>query len=127
MRHRRHDLSHIVLADVSQCRTRHVKCDEGRPRYSSCVYSGLLCGGYEKSVFFNSGDTIDKGIARFRRPLLTLKERERMVEYLTSSVAPATARRLLSQIDDECDNATNLNDFQVDRGPFGAFRLSQKQ
>lgn len=48
-----------------------------------------------------------------------------MSEWLTSSVPPNRALRLLSQIDDECANATLAHDFHFYHGPFGAFRLSQ--
>lgn len=102
-----------------------MKCDEGRPVCSTCHILGLTCGGYEISVIFDFNNTIDDHVTRFRRPLLTEEERVRMSESLVSSVPPNRALRLLSQIDLECDSASELHDFEVFHGPFGAFRVDQ--
>lgn len=92
-----------------------------------CRYLGLVCGGYERSIFFGFDTTTDTGITRFRRPLLTEGERQRMSEWLASSVPPKTALRLLSQIESECEKATPARDIQICHGPFGVFRLSREQ
>lgn len=102
-----------------------MKCDEGRPLCSACTDSGMLCGGYEKSVFFNSNDSTIGGGVRFRRPMLTQEERRHMSECLTSSIPPKSTLRAIFQIDDECEEATLLPELQVCRGPFGAFRLAR--
>ena len=102
-----------------------MKCDEGRPVCSTCQILGLTCGGYEISILFDFNDTIDDHVTRFRRPLLTEEERARMSESLVSSVPPNRAFRLLSQIDVECDTASELHDFGVFHGPFGAFKVDQ--
>ena len=86
---------------------------------------GLTCGGYEITVFFDVNDIADDHVIRFRRPLLTEGERARMSESLISSVPPNQAFRLLSQIDVECETASELHDFGVIHGPFGAFKLNQ--
>lgn len=102
-----------------------MKCDEGRPSCSACTDSGLLCGGYEKNVFFNSNDGTIGGVVRFRRPMLTQEERRYMSECLTSSIPPKSALRAIFQIDDECEDAPLSPELQVCRGPFGAFRLAR--
>ncbi len=103
-----------------------MKCDEGRPSCSACDESGLLCGGYEKNIFFNCEDNNSSGGAvRFRRPMLTQEERQHMSECLTSSIPPKSALRSILEIDDECENSSLSADLQVYRGPFGAFKLSQ--
>ncbi|OGM45114.1 hypothetical protein ABOM_006687 [Aspergillus bombycis] len=105
------------------CRSRHVKCDEGRPTCAMCRYFGFVCAGYEKGIFFDFEGATDE--RRFRRPLLTEAERERMSQWLVSSVPPESALQLLTRIDDLCEKAAPCRDLQVDCGPFGAFRLSQ--
>ncbi|KAE8341996.1 hypothetical protein BDV24DRAFT_174112 [Aspergillus arachidicola] len=105
------------------CRSRHVKCDEGRPTCAMCRYFGFVCAGYEKDIFFDFESSTDE--RRFRRPLLTEAERERMSQWLVSSVPPESALQLLARIDDLCEKAAPCRDLQVDCGPFGAFRLNQ--
>ena len=102
-----------------------MKCDEGRPVCSTCQILGLTCGGYEISISFDFNNPIDDHVTRFRRPLLTEEERARMSESLLSSVPPNRARRLLSQIDAECDTASALYEFEIFHGPFGAFKANQ--
>ncbi|TDZ15238.1 Arginine metabolism regulation protein II [Colletotrichum orbiculare MAFF 240422] len=57
------------------CRNRRVKCDEKQPICSMCEVSNLACSGYEKNIFFDFKDTPATGMSRFRRPLLTERER----------------------------------------------------
>lgn len=109
-----------------QCRSRRVKCDEGRPSCSLCQVSGFTCGGYTKDIFFDFEDDPLTGVARFRRPLLTEEERESMSQKLIADVPPKLATWSILQIDDECDRAPTLDDVQVSRGPFGAFRIVQR-
>lgn len=92
-----------------------------------CRNSGVACGGYEKSIFFDFEGSPDATTVRFRRPLLTESERKCMSERLTSSVPPRLALWHISQIDEECEEAPPAHDVQVCHGPFGAFRLSQRQ
>ncbi|KAG7409563.1 3-oxoacyl-[acyl-carrier-protein] reductase FabG [Fusarium oxysporum f. sp. rapae] len=106
------------------CRSRRVKCDEGRPGCSMCNISGLDCGGYSKDIFFDFDDPSSTGIARFRRPLLTDQERERLSEQIAQDVPPELAGWHLSQIDEKCEKASS--DLQISRGPFGAFRITQQ-
>ncbi|KAF4457615.1 hypothetical protein F53441_488 [Fusarium austroafricanum] len=106
------------------CRSRRVKCDEGRPGCSMCSISNLECGGYSKDIFFDFDDPSITGIARFRRPLLTDEERECMSEKIVQDIPPDQAIWHLSQIDDECEKASS--DVQISRGPFGAFRITEK-
>ncbi|KAM6515660.1 hypothetical protein FALCPG4_013877 [Fusarium falciforme] len=106
------------------CRSRRMKCDEGRPTCSMCKVSGLACGGYTKDIFFDFEDGAMTGVGRFRRPLLTERERECMSQQILADIPPALATWHLSQIDDECDGASPTRDIQISRGPFGAFRVT---
>lgn len=92
-----------------------------------CATVGLQCGGYQKNIFFLGDDVPGVGSIRFRRPLLTEEERERMSEWLTSAVPPKLALWNIAQIDDECDEAPTSHSVQITRGPFGAFRITPTQ
>lgn len=96
-----------------------------------CREYGLVCAGYKKDIFFDFEPPISTGEARFRRPLLTEEERQRMSQWLVSSVSPQSAHRLLSQIDDEGEKASasssSSDHLQFIRGPFGVFRFGQDQ
>jgi arginine metabolism regulation protein II len=102
-----------------------MKCDEQRPSCSMCRNSKLVCGGYGKSIFFDFQSNSKGAIARFRRPLLTEKERECMSKEIISIVPPRLALWNIAQIDDECENKLASQDIQISRGPFGAFRFGQ--
>ncbi|KAF4468328.1 ARG81-transcription factor involved in arginine metabolism [Fusarium albosuccineum] len=106
------------------CRSRRMKCDEGRPTCTMCKVSGFACGGYTKDIFFDFEDDPLTGVARFRRPLLTERERKCMSESILSDIPPALATWHLSQLDDECDRISPSRDIQLSRGPFGAFRIT---
>lgn len=86
-----------------------------------CAYFGLTCAGYGKNIFFDSKNPDAK--IRFRRPLLTEEERERMSQWLVSSAPPKSTFQLLSRIDDECENSVPSGDFQLSLGPFGVFKV----
>ncbi|CAG8893320.1 unnamed protein product [Penicillium egyptiacum] len=109
------------------CRSRHVKCDEGRPECSMCQYVGLACGGYKKDIFFDFESSPRTCGVRFRRPLFSVKERERMSQCLVSSAPPKTTLRIISHIDEECERAAISDEIEIEihQGPFGAFRLNQ--
>ncbi|KAL2698473.1 hypothetical protein AAEP93_009861 [Penicillium crustosum] len=109
------------------CRSRHVKCDEGRPECSMCQYFGLSCGGYKKDIFFDFEDSSRSHGVRFRRPLFSLKEREHMSQCLVSSAPPKTTLKIISNIDEECEKATISDEIEIHQGPFGVFRLNQDQ
>lgn len=92
-----------------------------------CQYFGLDCGGYKKDIFFDfEGSSRNHGV-RFRRPLFSLKERERMSQWLVSSAPPKTTPRIISHIDEQCERATISDEIEIHQGPFGAFRLNQDQ
>lgn len=110
-----------------QCRSRRTKCDQSRPTCDVCRKAGLVCGRYEKQIFFDFEDPKSAGSGRFRRPLLTVDERRCMSELLTSSVPPHLAHRYITSIDDEYDRISAFQDLDVVRGPFGAFKVTQKQ
>ncbi|KAF2644220.1 hypothetical protein P280DRAFT_392815 [Massarina eburnea CBS 473.64] len=105
------------------CRNRHMKCDEARPTCSMCKNAGVVCNGYEKSIFFDFEAAPQAGSLRFRRPLLTEKERQSMSVWLTSSVPSRTVLRNLYRIDEESEAVPTSHAVQISRGPFGAFRL----
>lgn len=90
-----------------------------------CAYFGLTCAGYGKNLFFDSRNPEAK--IRFRRPLLTEAERERMSQWLVSSAPPKSTFQLLSRIDDECESLASSGDFQLSLGPFGVFKVHQDQ
>lgn len=105
-----------------------MKCDEGRPSCSACRDSGLACGGYEKSIFFGSDGRNDApagGRLRFRQFILTEQERQAMSEFLTASVPPKSAFRYITQIDDECEEASPSDDLYICRGPFSVFSVGK--
>ncbi|KAF4998617.1 hypothetical protein FGRMN_2943 [Fusarium graminum] len=105
------------------CRSRRVKCDEGRPECSMCKVLGVKCGGYSKDIFFDLEDP-SMGVVRFRRPLLTDRERKCMSDRILRDVPPNLASRHLSQIEAESENS--VSDIQISRGPFGVFRITQQ-
>lgn len=49
-----------------------------------------------------------------------------MSEWLTTTVPPKSAFRLISQIDEACDEAFPCDDIHVRRGPFSAFRVGNR-
>ncbi|KAJ5280432.1 hypothetical protein N7478_005804 [Penicillium angulare] len=103
------------------CRNRHVKCDEARPTCSMCAEYGLSCAGYKNDIFFDT-EFPDNRI-RFRRPLLTEKERQRMSQWLISAAPPRSTNRLLLRLDEEVEShENNGEEIQLVVGPFGVFK-----
>lgn len=113
--------SHIN-SDINQCRARHMKCDEQRPKCSNCIEYNLQCDGYTRNVFFDSNESED-GIVRYRQVLFTDTEREQMNKLMTSQVPLAKTNETLNAIETACE--TDLATCDIQRGPFGAFRLDQ--
>ncbi|OOQ89584.1 hypothetical protein PEBR_07486 [Penicillium brasilianum] len=111
-----------TFTGCNTCRSRHVKCDEGRPTCSMCASFGVICAGYGKNIFFDPKKSDAK--VRFRRPLLTEEERELMSQWLVSSAPPKSTFQLLSRIDEECENSVPSG-FQLSLGPFGVFKVQQ--
>ncbi|KAI1638919.1 fungal-specific transcription factor domain-containing protein [Biscogniauxia mediterranea] len=112
------------------CRMRRVKCDESRPTCFLCRAAGLPCRGYEKNLFFALDDNVNASGAanvRFRRPLFTKAERERMTRWLTSRVPPKSALWHISQLEGACEAESNKQNIEIHRGPFGVFRVSQAE
>ncbi|KAJ4138643.1 hypothetical protein NW768_002494 [Fusarium equiseti] len=106
------------------CRSRRVKCDEGRPGCSMCSIAGVECGGYSKDLIFDLDDP-STATTRFRRPLLTEKERRCMSEQIVRDIPPSLASWHLSKIEEECEKAPC--DIQISRGPFGAFKIPDQE
>lgn len=47
------------------CRSRRIKCDEKRPKCSTCLKAGIACEGYEaklKFVFYGSHPTLEEQV-----------------------------------------------------------------
>jgi len=86
-----------------------------------CSYFGLKCAGYKKDLFFDSKNPNSR--IRFRRPLLTEEERIRMSQWLITSAPPKSTQRLLSQIDEQCENIAASDEVELTYGPFGVFRV----
>ncbi|KAJ4012490.1 hypothetical protein NW752_008187 [Fusarium irregulare] len=86
-----------------------------------CSIAGVECGGYSKDLIFDLDDP-STATTRFRRPLLTEKERRCMSEQIARDVPPSLAGWHLSKIEDECEKASS--GIQISRGPFGAFRIT---
>ncbi|POS68893.1 hypothetical protein DHEL01_v212711 [Diaporthe helianthi] len=56
--------------------------------------------------------------------MFTESERQSMSDSIRAGVAPSHALRSIAEIDDECDKSAGSDrDFQILRGPFGAFRI----
>ena len=101
-----------------------MKCDEKRPRCNTCQSSGLPCGGYSQNIFFDLDNDSDKSAPiRYRRPVLTELERERMSSQLTSSIAPDRALWHIAKIEEDCEESPRTQDIQRISGPFGVFRI----
>ena len=86
-----------------------------------CSIAGVDCGGYSKDLIFDLDDP-STATTRFRRPLLTEKERQCMSEQIAREVPPSRAGWHLSKIEEECEKAPS--DIQISRGPFGVFRVT---
>ncbi|KAI1086796.1 hypothetical protein F5B19DRAFT_487230 [Rostrohypoxylon terebratum] len=109
------------------CRSRRVKCDETRPACLLCRTAGFICRGYEKNIFFVSGQGDDDEIvgkgARFRRLLFTETERRDMSRQLTSITPPPLVTAQLSHLEERCGNVSPEESVELLNGPFGAFRV----
>ena len=100
-----------------------MKCDESRPSCLQCLGAGIVCRGYEKTIFFDVDTTSDVESGRVRRPLFTDEERQIMTDMLIASTGHVSTSRLLDQLDEICDELSDRGSFQLFRGPFGAFQL----
>ena len=100
-----------------------MKCDETRPKCSTCAAYGLECDGYTKLIFFET-DNEDRS-ARYRQLLFNDKERQHMNNLMTFEVPLHTTHATLVAIDTQCETAVGETCFDVHRGPFGAFKLGQ--
>lgn len=89
-----------------------------------CAYFGIPCAGYKKDIFFDS-KSLESRI-RFRRPLLTEEERERMSQWLVSTAPPRSTHHLLSQIDEAGERPVTSDGLQISLGPFGVFRVQEQ-
>lgn len=88
----------------------------------ACEKHGVACEGYEIRLAFDVSDDVN---LRCRRPLFTVETRQEMSEVLTASVDPNSLDGFLAQLDESCERLDeDCFDFMTERGPFGAFRIS---
>lgn len=106
----------------TQCRLRHLKCDESKPTCTVCEQFGLVCGGYQSKIVFQSDNQVSD--EHCRRYLYTDEERLVMTQRLTTSAPPKTTSTLLAEIEIECEDLADQQhpEFQICRGPFSVFR-----
>ncbi|OQE25464.1 hypothetical protein PENSTE_c006G00607 [Penicillium steckii] len=111
------------LGGCTTCRRRHRKCDESRPSCTTCKEHATICEGYEIRLLF---DVSDDNTSRCRRPLFTMEVRQKMSERLIASTRPKDLDRCLADVEETCGPAEYWidSDFMFERGPFGAFRVS---
>lgn len=100
-----------------------MKCDEARPKCSTCIAYGLDCDGYTRNIFFDVGD--DEGPTRYRQLLFSDDERKQMNLLMTKEVPFSKTHRTIAAIDQECEVSAITSEpaWSVRRGPFGAFKL----
>lgn len=112
-----------LATDPIQCRSRHMKCDEAKPKCSTCTAYGLDCDGYTRNIFFEVGD--DEGPTRYRQLLFSDIEREQMNHLMTKEVPFSKTHRTIAAIDQDCETSavSSETSWSVRRGPFGAFKL----
>lgn len=87
-----------------------------------CDRFNLACEGYEIRLTF---DDLDDGTtSKYRRPLYTERERQRMSDSLVSSIEQVSTQRLLSKLDSEIEAVSQVGGLDVDivRGPFTVFQ-----
>lgn len=109
------------------CRLRHVRCDTTRPSCLRCTRIGLLCGGYEKNAVFQLASVQDQTNARFRRPISTEAEQQRMSDSLRSSLKFGQALRHVREIEQGCEDVALTEELNISRGPFNVFRANASQ
>ena len=91
-----------------------------------CAYFGLKCAGYKKDVFFDTKNPESR--IRFRRPLLTEEERQRMSQWLVTNAPPKSTNRLLARIDEASERfSAESEEKELVLGPFGVFQAHQSQ
>lgn len=104
------------------CRLRHVKCDTARPSCANCTKLGLLCGGYDKNAVFGVVSAVGLQDTRFRRPISTEDERQRMSDNLANNGGLSLAVQYLRQIEHDCEDLLLGHDINIKLGPFGVFQ-----
>ncbi|KAI1391590.1 fungal-specific transcription factor domain-containing protein [Hypoxylon trugodes] len=116
------------------CRTRHAKCDEGKPECEVCKRVGITCEGYEPQLFWITDDSVpdvststelrknNRG-AGFRYPLFSEGYRRKMSVRMSESMCKSSATELLLQIDSKCESceAGRLYSEHIVLGPFSVF------
>nr|POE48820.1 hypothetical protein CFP56_38917 [Quercus suber] len=86
----------------------------------------LTCG-YEASLFFDCDQGTSAGTGRFRRPLLSLQQREEMSDKLKAAVPPHLVLWCVEQIDDQSEHVRPSEDVEFSRCPFGVFRANETE
>lgn len=138
---------HRSLTGCGVCRTRHLKCDEGRPGCQMCHITGIVCPGYNAQVKWPAdvskarGSDSERSEDRvFRRPLYqgwqspfscvraalidayVVVEQEAMTKTTVNSLGRITANAALDNIERWQESGSGPCLFQ---GPFGVLDFLQ--
>ncbi|KAI7555049.1 hypothetical protein KC331_g111 [Hortaea werneckii] len=129
---RRHTQSR-TFTGCGTCRSRHAKCDEGRPICDACRTLGLQCHGYQPCLLWlaenseegHSGRQLHRAqrTQAYRQPLYSETGRMCQTERLAASTQGRTAMNLIAQLDDYCQQRESDQSLSCDSraGPFGVF------
>ncbi|KAK1713332.1 fungal-specific transcription factor domain-containing protein [Colletotrichum acutatum] len=116
------------------CRSRHAKCDEGRPECAACRRNGINCAGYTARLTWiedsdASGEANQRGpeVPEYRYTLFSDSEREIMSSQLTNSLGPKAAGKVLAEIDTVYKTSESEKAFSISKGPFGAFKSVKRR
>lgn len=101
-----------------------MKCDEAKPKCSTCAAYGLSCDGYVRHIFFEAGD--EEGPTRYRQLLFTDEERVQMNHLMMKEVPFSKTHSTISAIDLESESMMrkSYQSWNVQRGPFSVFKLN---
>ncbi|KAI2896770.1 transcriptional regulator family: Fungal Specific TF [Aspergillus niger] len=120
---------HRSLTGCGACRTRHLKCDEGRPGCQMCHIAGIACPGYNAQVKWLADISKARGSGSeqsenrvFRRPLYQVVEQETMSKTTVNSLGQITTHAALDNIERWQETGSGPCLFQ---GPFGVLDFLQ--
>ncbi|KAJ5551554.1 fungal-specific transcription factor domain-containing protein [Penicillium sp. DV-2018c] len=122
---------HRSLTGCGACRTRHLKCDEGRPGCQMCQITGIACPGYNAQVKWPADVSKARGLDGersedrvFRRPLYQVVEQESMTKTTVDSLGKITANAALDNIERWQETGSGPCWFQ---GPFGVLDFLERR
>ncbi|KAF9880867.1 hypothetical protein CkaCkLH20_01909 [Colletotrichum karsti] len=112
------------------CRSRHLKCDEARPKCSSCRRLNLVCEGYDGQLLWvpdplcpttgeqKHASSSHRGTS-YRYPLFTEDERSSMAVEIVDSMGDRSAGDIVIDLDEKSVHGEGEVCLI---GPFGVFR-----